>query len=1185
MSTPETRTPSNALADALRGLVEGEAAFAETDAALAAGRRVALGGVPGGAATLVVAALGRRRPLIVVAPSEDQLGALEEDLRALLGEGGRPILKNPPLELADDEPQGDDEELELSLPGSGVGARLRVVQALAETPAPILLTGASALLERVPPPASRSGDSPAGGGPSVLTIQVGATLDAHALASRLARIGWVRVPLVEAPGELAIRGGIVDLYPLGAASPVRLELDGERVERLRRFDAASQRSSGAVDKVHLSLVSPQDWLRARRASESSLLAHLPPGAAVVLLEPKASRERLAQTAARFAERAADLLSPAQVEDALRAAPLVLLGEAKDEEADPLTEGAADIELPFESADLAAGRDPHAVTNELARLVARGERLTVAALTDAEREHLTGLLTQGGLTPTSGEALRTSADPPGVTLVTWPLDAGFRHARLGVWLVASHRLFARHRRGEAGARRPRGRGAVGATIESFADLEEGQPVVHVTHGIALFRGITRRERDGQPRDFLILEFDGGTLYIPTDRIGLVRRYVGPSGAPPKLSRIGGAGWKGKTKKAEAAVRDLAAELLEIQAERAVRPGQAFPPDDKEQTLFEESFGYTDTEDQARIAHEVKQDLQRPLAMDRLVCGDVGYGKTEIAVRAAFKVASAGFQVAVLVPTTILAHQHHRVFSERMAAYPLRLDVLSRFRSPAEQKLTLRGLASGAVDIVIGTHRLLSKDVELKNLGLVVIDEEQRFGVEHKERLKALRRTVHVLTLSATPIPRTLHFALSGARDISLLQTPPPGRAPVETKVVRFSRGLIKRAIERELARDGQVFVVHDRVKSIDVLAELIKDAVPTARVLVVHGQLPEHEIEERMLAFVEHQADVLVATTLIENGLDVRRANTLLVDRAQNYGLAELHQLRGRVGRSDVHAHAFMLLPEHGGLSDVAARRLRAIEEFTDLGAGFQIAMRDLEIRGAGNVLGAEQSGHIADVGYDLYCRLLKRAMAELRAGQAAGKAGAAAAIDLERDLDLEAGEVELVLDIPAFVPDAYVADVGLKIECYRKLASAEREDELTDLEKELADRYGPVPDALQNLFKLRRARIRAAGHGVVKVTRQDRVLQLRCRSRERLQAVIRPKHHDRVRAIDETMLYVVLPDATSSDGELLELMLDLLRPLDDAEATALEAAESKDAAAAGERRKRLKSRGRRRGRGRGSGAA
>jgi transcription-repair coupling factor (superfamily II helicase) len=883
-------------------------------------------------------------------------------------------------------------------------------------------------------------------------------------------------------------------------------------------------------------------VRARRKDGASLLEHLPPRAAVVLVGADAVRTAFARGLELFAD-SPDVLPEADLDHLLASSrrPLLLLGSSGAD--DPLGDGAPRLELPFQPAELhvstAHGHDMASIGNELARLVSRGGLVTLACTGPAEVERLGEMFRQGGLTVEVGQGLRLPPAAPGVTLVPWSPSGGFHDPLSGTWLLAAHRLFARHRRRETLVGRRRIPGAHTA-IDSFADLEEGSPVVHVSHGVALFQGVVRRERDGKPRDFLQLEFDGGTLYIPTERIGLIRRYVGPTLRAPRLSKLGGTGWQKKAKKAQEAVRDLAAQLLEVQAERQLRAGQAFPPDDRWQALFEESFPYTDTEDQARVTVEVKQDMELPRAMDRVVCGDVGYGKTEIAVRAAFKAVSAGYQVAVLCPTTVLAHQHRHTFSERMAAYPIRVEALSRFLSPAQQKVVVKGVAQGDVDVVLGTHRLLSRDVSFKKLGLVVVDEEQRFGVQHKERVKELRRTVDVLTLTATPIPRTLHMALSGARDISVLQSPPPGRSAVETKVVRFEKAHWKRVIERELARDGQLFVVHDRVKSIERVAGLIRELVPTARVLVVHGQMPEHDIEDRMLAFVEHKADVLVATTLIENGLDIRRANTLIVDRADRYGLAELHQLRGRVGRSDVRAYAYMVLPEGRELSSIAWRRLRAIEEFSDLGAGFQIAMRDLEIRGAGNVLGAAQSGHIANVGYDLYCRLLKRAVAEMR-GELREAAGEKKSLDLERDLDLDAGEIEVVLDVPAYVPDAYVDDVGLKIECYRKLAQATQEDDLQALEAELRDRYGPLPEVLLSLFKMRRLRVRAAGLGVLKITRQDRVLQLRCRSRERLEAGIRA-HHERLRPIDTHMLYAVMPDHEGGDEVQLDFLLELLVP-------------------------------------------
>ena len=1139
----------SALIERLRALVEAEPGFAAAAGALAAGRNAHVPSVPPGVRAPLLAALARRGPLLVVVPSEDEVGPLVDDLDELTGDV--PVLRNPTLDLFQEE---EEQDLE---PAVRVGARLRVLQALREGRPLAVVTSPTALLQRLPAPERGALDG--------LELRRGATLDPAGLARRLVEVGHSRVPLVEAPGEFALRGGIVDVFPLGSPVPVRIELFGDEVESLRTFEPGSQRSTGTVERWRLSLVAPEEWVRLRREDGRSLFAHLPAGGALALVDPGAVRARLESGARRFARDAQDLLTPAEVTRGFAGHPALLVGDAPDE---PLAAGAVSAPLGLVDPGLhVGGGGIEPVTNELARLIQRGERVTVCCFNEAERERLVELFDKSGLDPRAADDLRGAEEPPGLTLVVLSIDDGFRRPATRQCLLVSHRLFARHRRAEVGTARGRGRrGAGHLPIESFADLEAGTYVVHVTHGVALFQGIVRRERDGQPRDFLQLSFDEGELFIPTDRIGLVRRYVGPTDSAPRLSKIGGQGWKKKTEKAEEAARDLAMELLEVQAERMARPGFAFPPDDPSQALFEESFAYTDTDDQIRVTAEVKRDMEIGRAMDRLVCGDVGYGKTEIAIRAAFRAVQAGKQVAVLCPTTVLAHQHERTFRERMAAYPIRVEAVSRFRSPGEQRVVLKDAREGKVDVLLGTHRILSKDVAFKDLGLVVIDEEQRFGVEHKERLKALRRTVDLLTLSATPIPRTLHLALSGARDISVLETPPPGRSPVETRVVRRSPELIRRAIERELAREGQVFLVTDRVRGIEEVADEVRALVPTARVLVVHGQLPETDIEERMLRFVDHEADVLVATTLIENGLDIKRANTLIVDRADRYGLAEMHQLRGRVGRSDARAYAYFLLPPRGQVSDVARRRLRAIEEHTDLGAGFRIALRDLEIRGAGNVLGAEQSGHIASVGYDLYCRLLKRAVAELKAGQQ-GKP-----LDLERDLDLEATEVEVVLDVPAYVPDAYVEDVALKIECYRKLAQAQEEVELARLREELRDRYGPLPEVFENLFRLRTLRIRAAGHGVLKVTRQDRVLQLRCRHAGRLQAGIRA-HRQALRPIDTHMVYLVMQDPEGSDEVQLGYLLEALAPVHEDPAAA--AARLDPQALREERRRKARGRGRR----------
>ena len=1119
MAVSDDSDTSELLARDLRALITAGSvapALARTLATLAERKAVAASGLRGAAQAVFLAAVAAERPLLLVVQDQERARRLVEDLDLLLPE--RPVLLNPSLGLFSSDPASGES-------GDGsLGARLRVLQALREERAPVVVSGATALLQQLPGGARLERTMGA--------IAVGEELDPHEWAHRLVDHGYKRRTLVEAPGEFALRGGVFDLYPLGAAAPLRVDLFGDEVESLRSFDPASQRSTGELTRYELPLLSTSDLRDLARADRASLLDHLPADASVALFGPEQVSERLRQTRLRFSSHSADLLHPEEVEAAWDARGRLLLELSELPPGDVL-----DLELPFRPAGLTVPkRELLGVTNELGRLVREGARLTLLCVNEAERDRLRQLLVDSGIAAEEGETLRPGDSGAGVTLVVSPLDGGLRLEDAGVWVLPSSQLFARHVRHEVRGRIKRSR-AKGTAVESFSDLEVGAAVVHVSHGIALFRGIVQRERDGKPRDMLHLEFaDDGALYVPTDRIGLVRRWVGPTSRPPKLSKLGGKSWEKRTRKVQEAVRDLAADLLEVQAERLVRPGYAFPQDDNWQRVFEESFPYTDTPDQATVTEEVKGDMVQPRAMDRVVCGDVGYGKTEIAIRAAFKCANAGRQVAVLSPTTVLAHQHMKSFSERFAPYPLTVEVVSRFRSRAEVKDVLKRLKKGEVDILVGTHRLLSKDVEFKDLGLVVVDEEQRFGVAHKERLKDMRRTVDVLTLTATPIPRTLHMALSGARDISVLQTPPPGRTSVSSKVTPFSEELIKHAIERELARDGQVFFVHDRVQTIEKRASLIQRLVPGCRVLVVHGQLPEAQIESRMLAFFEGEADVLVATTLIENGIDVRRANTLILDRADKHGLAEMHQIRGRVGRSSVPAYAYFLVEENRVPTEEGMKRLRAIEEYSDLGAGFQIAMRDLEIRGAGNVLGAEQSGHIVNVGYDLYCRLLKRAVAELR-----GELGSSD-LSLERDLDLEAAEVEVVLELPAYVPSGYVDDAALKIEVYRKLASVMSEDELDELQEELADRFGPAPKVLVNLFKLRRLRIRAAGYGVVKISRQDKVLKLRCRNQERLGEGIRA-YRQHMRPMKPTMLYMRMEEPDAGDEAQLDYLLELLAPL------------------------------------------
>jgi transcription-repair coupling factor (superfamily II helicase) len=635
------------------------------------------------------------------------------------------------------------------------------------------------------------------------------------------------------------------------------------------------------------------------------------------------------------------------------------------------------------------------------------------------------------------------------------------------VVAHHELFRRYTQ----KRRIRAVTA-GRPIESFLDLAEGDYVVHVVHGVGRYVGMRTMRKAGQTHqseEFLTLRFaDDAVVHVPVTQIDLVQKYIGARGARPTLSKLGTARWQATKEKVEEALTDLAGDLLRVQAARDSQEGTPFPQDTPWQLEFEEAFLYTPTPDQVTALRDIKNDMTRPRPMDRLLCGDVGYGKTELAMRAAFKVIEFGKQVAVLVPTTVLADQHYRTFRERMADYPFTIECLNRFRPDRQQKQIVQAARKGQIDILIGTHRILSKDVGFADLGLVIVDEEQRFGVEHKERLKALRTTVDVLTLSATPIPRTLHMAMISLRDISTLATPPMDRRAISTRVTTWSDEIIREALVRELNRDGQVFFVHNRVHSLQGIADRIHSLVPDARIIVGHGQMEGHELEEVMLKFIHREADILVCTTIIEAGLDIPNANTIFIDRADNFGLADLHQLRGRVGRYKHHAYCYLLLSPNRPITSTAARRLKAIEQFSELGAGFRIAMRDLEIRGAGNILGPEQSGNIAAIGYELYCQLLEQTVKRMR-GEVSTKRVA----------------VHLELNVEAYIPRSYMPSDRQRIECYRRFAACRTPQDVELLAKDLEDAFGRYPETVETMLTLADIRVRAAQWSIRSVIRKD----------------------------------------------------------------------------------------------------
>ena len=994
---------------------------------LKAGTTVRIGGVWGSAAPLVAAALGRLsgRCVLLLVGNIDTADDAADDIEVFTH---APVQRFPAWEV-DLGTDHLNEEI--------TGERLRVCNLLAEPPderdegADFLVAPVMALLQPVPSPqALRAGR---------LELALGDEHDIEALCAWLVDAGFEHVEQVDQQGEFARRGGIVDIFPAGMAQPVRLEFFGDQIESIRRFDLDTQRSTDQLGRYTVTGLT--SGLGGPAEDTTSLLSYLPEDAVVCMVEPRGVTELAGQLYSRTRDLdgklAAAMHDPEDVFCALARLALVELAS--------FAEDASSVSLGIRSLQrLAIGT--HEALTELGELAEVAD-VWVYCENLAEEQRFAELLRTKYPT-LSGRVATTIGH----------VATGFHWPDQRLVVTGHHEVFHRY------ARRRRIRHVrAGRPIESLLDLREGEYVVHVAHGIARFGGLKLIDRDGRSEEFLALRFAGSSiLHVPASRIDLVQKYVGSRQSHPSLSHLGGSSWGRQKQRVSEAVKDLAAEMLRIQAMRQAMPGIGFPADSDWQKRFAEEFLYSETEDQVATMRQLHEDMAAARPMDRLLCGDVGYGKTELAMRAAFKVVETGKQVAVLVPTTVLAGQHLRTFRERMADYPFEIEALSRFRTPAEQASICRRLKEGQVDIVIGTHRLLSGDVRFRDLGLVIIDEEQRFGVEHKEHLKAMRATVDVLTMTATPIPRTLHMALLGLRDISSLATPPLDRRAIHTEVCHYNERLVRQAVLRELNRQGQVFYVHNRVFNIESVAEDLGRLVPEARVAHAHGQMKEHRLEETMLRFVQQEIDVLVCTTIIESGLDIPTANTMIIRDADRFGLAALHQLRGRVGRYKHRAHCFLLLPERRPVSPVAARRLKAVEEFSDLGAGFQIAMRDLEIRGAGNILGREQSGHIAAVGYELFCRLIERAVRTLRGEEALP----------------EHPDVHVELGIDAYIPRWHVPSQRQRMEIYRRLVGCHSPEELRQLRDDLADAYGPVPGELETLLELIEVRVLAGLFGV-----------------------------------------------------------------------------------------------------------
>jgi transcription-repair coupling factor (superfamily II helicase) len=902
--------------------------------------------------------------------------------------------------------------------------------------------------------------------------------------AHLSRAGYVRAELVEMPGQFAVRGGILDVFPPETPRPVRIELLGDTVESLREFDPDTQRSTGPLSRVVLPPLTEfparaSEWSpdgggtgEAARGDQSEFadssahsdmtLFDLRGRILVVLDEPEAIERAAGELRERFAATAAPemrgspadgvrprLLSEPEWRAGLARCQRLLLGHLAlwGGEAGPRT-------LTVQPTTRYHGQ-VQAFLAEVRGRIAAGEEVLVGAASMGELERLADLCREFEVPYRLGELDQSAAGARLVeegasggamaaVLLRAPLREGFVIPQAGMVFYGTGDLFETL----PAPARPRTRPKTASFFSNFSELKPGDFVVHVDHGIGQFDGLQTIESGGRQGEFMRLRYaDDARLYVPLERLDLVQGYRSLEGSVPQLDRLGGTSWATRKARTRKALTDMADKLLDLYADRGSAQGFAFATDTPWQHEFEDAFEFAETPDQTTAIADIKRDMERSTPMDRLLCGDVGYGKTEVAMRAAFKALSDSKQVAVLAPTTVLVFQHYETFRRRMAAFPVRIEMLSRFRSPREQKNVLAALEEGKVDVLIGTHRLLSRDVRFHDLGLLIVDEEQRFGVVHKERLKELSRQVDVLTMTATPIPRTLNMSLAGLRDMSVIETPPKDRLAIQTVVAKFSEDLIRRAISEELQRGGQVFFVHNRVESIYSVAKLVQKLVPRARAVVGHGQMSERDLERVMLQFVRAEADVLVATTIVENGLDIPRANTILINRADRFGLSELYQLRGRVGRSNQRAYAYLLIPPEGALSDLARKRLAALREFSELGAGFRIAALDLELRGAGNLLGREQHGHINAIGFDLYCQMLERAVA--------ARKGEGAAPELRATLNLG-------LDIR--IPREYIQSENLRLRTYKRIAAIRDGGEREAVRRELADRFGPPPPAVDNLL-------------------------------------------------------------------------------------------------------------------------
>ena len=1043
---------------------------------------ITVAGLAGSSSAILLANLANitDEPIIAIMPDSEEAENLYDDLVFLMGEdkvGYFSAMQSPPYEFR-------------SPSAETVGKRLSTISRLKRSELLIVVTSIEAIIEPSILPQDFENES--------VHLKAGDEMELDDLAEKMVRLGFQRVPLVEEVGDFARRGGLIDFFSPGFDSPVRVEFFGDEIDTIRQFEVPSQRTIGHLDEVMLLprrevpitqetieryierlpdddadllrsryLNDPElpglEWLAVSFGLERGCLLDFADENSQFFINNAGATESIIDDILKDAERRFDRMAERMMQSP---EPGRYYGNIKKLR-DAIGRRKIIDSLPFKSGDINlidfGCRDHPAFGSRLDLLAltvnnfrAGDMEFIIAADNPGQAERLNELL--------ADKIDRTTVIPVEVAL----LKGGFVSRENGIAILTDHQIFGRYFR-----RTRKKKFKEGVAIQSYTSLTEGDFVVHTDFGIARYKGLQTIKVDNRSRDCLLLQYSGNDkLYVPIEEFNRVSKYSGKDTAP-KLTPLGGPSWEKTKARTRKAIADMAADLIKIYAERQTRPGFSFRPDTTWMKQLEASFIYEETRDQQKAIDDIKADMEKTVPMDRLICGDVGYGKTEVAVRAAFKAVESNKQVAVLVPTTILAQQHLTTFTQRLSEFPLKIEMLSRFKTKKEQKAIIEELAEGKVDIVIGTHRLLSKDVEIPNLGLLVVDEEQRFGVRHKEKLRKIKTTVDTIAMTATPIPRTLQMSLMGARDMSLINTSPKDRLPIMTQISEFNPEIIAEAILREIDRNGQVFFVHNRVQTIEAIHRYIKKMLPQVSVAVAHGQMHERSLEGIMLAFLAGKFQVLLSTSIIESGLDIPSVNTIIIDRADKFGLAQLYQLRGRVGRSARRAHAYLLTPAYRRLTDDARKRLRAIEAHTELGSGFALAMKDLEIRGAGNILGPQQSGFIEEVGFDLYTRLLEEAVAELKGEEIS-----------------RPPETKIDVDLELLIPDEYIPIKQQKVEVYQRIAGARKLQEIENIRDDIEDRFGRLPIEVANLFEAGAVRISASAHEIEKVTMKSGLTQL-----------------------------------------------------------------------------------------------